>query len=70
MLVHGWDLAKAIGAETTLDAELMDVSYARALRNRDRLRAGGSTAWGGAEADAPDESNTQTKYLAILGRTA
>jgi uncharacterized protein (TIGR03086 family) len=70
MLVHGWDLAKAIGADTTLDPELMDVSYTRAVRNRDRLRTGGSTAWGDDEAGASDDADTQTKYLSILGRTA
>lgn len=68
-LVHGWDLAVAIGADTTMDAELMDVSYARALRNRERLRTGGSTAWGESEADASENADTQTKYLAILGRS-
>lgn len=68
-LVHGWDLAVAIGADTTMDAELMNVSYARALRNRERLRTGGSTAWGQSEADASENADTQTKYLAILGRS-
>jgi len=69
MLVHGWDLAKAIGADTKLDPELMEVCYARALRNREGLRTG-STAWGPAEADVPGTAGAQTKYLAILGRIA
>jgi uncharacterized protein (TIGR03086 family) len=69
MLVHGWDLAVATGADTTMDSELLDVSYARALRNRDRLRTGGSTAWGDAEASASDGADTQTQYLAVLGRS-
>jgi uncharacterized protein (TIGR03086 family) len=68
-LAHGWDLAVAIDADTAMDAELMDVSYARALRSRERLRTGGSTAWGKSEANPPENADTQTKYLAILGRS-
>ena len=68
MLVHGWDLAKATGQDTAMDAELVEVGYARALRNRDRLRSG--TAWGEREAAVPDDADFQTKYLGILGRTA
>jgi uncharacterized protein (TIGR03086 family) len=69
MLVHGWDLATATGADTTMDPELLDVSYARAVRSRDRLRTGGSTAWGESEVAAAGSTDTQTKYLAILGRS-
>ena len=43
LLVHSGDRAKAIGAGITLGPELMDVSYARAVRNRERLRTAGST---------------------------
>ena len=70
MLVHGWDLAIATGQDATMDAELLEVSYARALRNRDRLRAGGSTAWGEGEASVGETADLQAQYLGILGRTA
>lgn len=70
MLVHGWDLATAVGGNTTMDPELLEVSYARALRNRDRLRTGGSTAWGESEVAVSKEDSTQAKYLAVLGRKA
>jgi len=70
MLVHGWDLAVALGKDTAMDPELLEISYARALSNREQLRAGGSAAWGESEAEASDDADTQTKYLAILGRTA
>ena len=68
MLVHGWDLAKATGQDTAMDPELVEVGYARAVRNRDRLRSG--TAWGESEATVTDGADLQTKYLGILGRTA
>ena len=68
MLVHGWDLAKATGQDTAMDPELVEVGYARALRNRDRLRSG--TAWGESEANVADGADLQTKYLGILGRMA
>jgi hypothetical protein len=70
MLVHGWDLATAIGQDTTMDQELLDVSYARTQRNRERMRAGGSTAWGQGEAEVSDSAGLQARYLGILGRTA
>ena len=68
MLVHGWDLAKATGQDTAMDPELLEVEYARALRNRERMR--GSTAWGESEVDVPDGADAQTAYLGILGRKA
>jgi uncharacterized protein (TIGR03086 family) len=70
MLVHGWDLAIAIGQDATMDSEALKISYERALRNRDRLRAGGSTAWGEGEASVGDAPDLQTQYLSILGRSA
>jgi uncharacterized protein (TIGR03086 family) len=68
MLVHGWDLATAIGADTSMDLELLGVSYDRAVRSRDHLRSGGATVWGESEATAAENADTQTQYLAILGR--
>jgi uncharacterized protein (TIGR03086 family) len=69
MLVHGWDLAIAIGQDSTMDSELLEVSYQRALRNRDRLRTGGSTAWGEGEASMGDAPDLQAQYLSLLGRS-
>ena len=68
MLVHGWDLATATGQDTAMDPELVEVGYARALRNRERLRNG--TAWGDSEVEVADGVDLQTKYLGILGRVA
>jgi uncharacterized protein (TIGR03086 family) len=68
MLVHGWDLGKAVGGDTALPADVVEVQYARALRMRENLRPSG--AWGEAEAAVADDADTQTKYLAILGRAS
>ena len=62
-------MAVALSADTAMDAELVEVSYARAVHNRERLRIGGSTAWGESEADTSEDADTQTRYLAILGRS-
>jgi len=69
MLVHGWDLAIATGQDAAMDAELLEVSHARALRNRNRLRTAGSTAWGEGEASVGEAADLQARYLGILGRT-
>ena len=66
VLVHGWDLAKATGQDAELPADVVDVAYARALRNHDRIRATG--AYGEAEAPVPADASAQAKYLSILGR--
>ena len=65
MLVHGWDLAKATGQDTTMNADLLEMAYARAQRSRERLHK--SPVWGD-EADVAEDADTQAKFLAILGR--
>ena len=68
MLVHGWDLAKAIGQDTTMDAELVTVQYDRALAKRERMRTTG--VFGDSEPPVPENADLQSKYLALLGRSA
>ena len=70
MLVHGWDLAIATGQDATMDAELLEVSNSPALRDRDRLRTGESTALGEGEASVGETADLLARYLGILGRTA
>jgi uncharacterized protein (TIGR03086 family) len=66
--IHGWDLATAIGAQTALDAEAVNILYAYARDNRAIIRASG--AFGPAEIDVPESADTQTRLLGILGRRA
>jgi uncharacterized protein (TIGR03086 family) len=63
-VIHCWDLARAIGADEVLDAELVDYTYVYMLENAELWRAGGSF---GPAQTAGDDS-TQAKLLALTGR--
>ena len=63
--IHGWDLAKATGQDTTLDPELVDAVAAIISPQLDMLAGSGmfgTTVGIGADADA------QTRLLSQLGR--
>lgn len=66
--IHGWDLARAIGADTRIDEEALPIIHAYATQYRAEIRASG--AFGPAEVDVPDGADMQTKLLGILGRAA
>jgi uncharacterized protein (TIGR03086 family) len=63
-VIHSWDLARAIGADESLDPELVDYAYAEMVKSADDWRAGGAF---GPEREASDQS-TQAKLLALTGR--
>ena len=64
-VVHAWDLARGIGADDTLDPELVEFVYAEALPQADMLAASGLFD---APIAVPDDADTQTKLLALFGR--
>ncbi|MGH8824727.1 MAG: TIGR03086 family metal-binding protein [Jiangellaceae bacterium] len=66
-LVHSWDLAIAVGADTTLDPELVDVVAEWFAGVEDAFRAGGAIA---ERPPTADDADTQTRLLAMYGRTA
>jgi uncharacterized protein (TIGR03086 family) len=66
-LIHSWDLARGIGADDTLDAELVDLVYERTLPFVDELQKTGMFA---PPVPVPDDAPPQTKLLAIFGRRA
>ncbi len=66
-LVHAWDLAIAVGADTRLDGELVDAVAAWFEDNEDSYRAGGAIA---ARPSISDDADAQTRLLAMYGRTA
>jgi uncharacterized protein (TIGR03086 family) len=66
-LIHSWDLARGIGADDTLDDELVAAVYERMLPHVAELEASGMF---GTPIEVPDDASRQTKLLAMVGRRA
>jgi uncharacterized protein (TIGR03086 family) len=66
-LIHSWDLARGIGADETLDAELVGLVYERTLPVAEHLHETGLFA---PPVPVPADAPLQTKLLAIFGRRA
>lgn len=67
LVVHGWDLAKATGGDTSIPAEELEVLEAAVAGFGDAARAPGVF---GPEIEVPADADRQTKVLALLGRRA
>jgi nitrilase len=67
MLIHGWDLARAIDADERLDPELVTALAAWFSGVADVYRAGGAVA---PSPNVPVDADAQTKLLAEFGRRA
>ena len=65
VLVHTWDLARAVAADPQLDPELCVISYQQVRANEEKLRASGM--FGPAIPVAGDPDPT-TVLVAFLGR--
>jgi uncharacterized protein (TIGR03086 family) len=65
--IHGWDLAKATGQDTTLDPELVDAIAAIVAPQIDMLSGSGMF---GTTIDVDANADAQTRLLALLGRQA
>lgn len=66
-VIHAWDLARAIGADERLDAELVEWLFSRAKPLEDDLKQSGLF---GNHVEVPEDADTQTKLLAVMGRRA
>ena len=66
-VVHAWDLATAIGADTRLDPELVEFSVDEFISQEESYRASGAIAERPA---MPDGADAQTRLLAMFGRKA
>ena len=65
VLVHSWDLARAVGVQPQLDPELCRIVYQAVLSNDQRLRTSGM--FGPAVAVA-DDADPTTLLVSFLGR--
>src|SRR5687768_7894270 len=65
LAIHAWDLAKAIGDDDTIDAELVRVTWDTYSPQEEMLRASGVF---GAHVPVAADAAEQTKLLALLGR--
>ena len=64
-VIHAWDLARGIGSNDTLDADLVETLYANAKPMEDTLKGSGLF---GDKIEPPPDADTQTKLLAVMGR--
>ncbi|HYT78200.1 MAG TPA: TIGR03086 family protein, partial [Actinomycetota bacterium] len=67
LTIHGWDLARAIGADEAMDPESVDVLHERYKPIEDGLKA---TGLFGPKVEPPPGADKQTQLLAIFGRVA
>jgi uncharacterized protein (TIGR03086 family) len=67
LAVHGWDLARAIGGDETMDPETVDVLFDHFKPREKALKASGVF---GPRVDPPAGADKQTQLLAVFGRVA
>ncbi|HZD72246.1 MAG TPA: TIGR03086 family metal-binding protein [Actinomycetes bacterium] len=65
-LIHGWDLARAIGGDDRLDPDMVEACGTWFARVEDAYRAGGAIA---PRPELPAEADGQARLLAMFGRT-
>ena len=65
--IHGWDLAKATGQDTTLDAGLVEFAYGM-LVSGGFANMGRQAGFIGPEIAVLDNSSAQDKLIAYMGR--
>jgi uncharacterized protein (TIGR03086 family) len=63
--IHGWDLARAIGADERIDADAVEVLYRFYEPLEDGLKASGLF---GPKVEPPAAADPQAKLLAVMGR--
>ncbi|MFN2589221.1 MAG: TIGR03086 family metal-binding protein [Actinomycetota bacterium] len=63
--IHGWDLARAVGADEAIDDDVAEMLYQFYVPLEPGLKASGLF---GQTVDPPPDSDLQTKLLAVMGR--
>ncbi len=67
LLIHGWDIAKATGQDTHLDADLVAACLPIAHDMTSRFRGAGVF---GEDLPVPSDADPQIRLLALVGRRA
>jgi uncharacterized protein (TIGR03086 family) len=67
LLVHGWDLSRAIGADEQLDTELVGFVWQAWKDREDMIRGSGVF---GERVDVAPDADAQTRLLGLFGRVA
>jgi uncharacterized protein (TIGR03086 family) len=65
LMIHGWDLARAIGADERLDPELVEACAAWFTPLEEVYRSAGAV---GPRPETPPDAGAQTRLLAAFGR--
>jgi uncharacterized protein (TIGR03086 family) len=66
-LIHGWDLARAIGADERLEPELVDACATWFTGVEEAYRGAGAIA---PRPELPPDADAQARLLAMFGRTS
>lgn len=66
-VIHSWDLARGIGSDDKLDAELVEFVYDYLEPQAEAWRSAGAF---GEKVDVPEDADQQTRLLALTGRKA
>ena len=64
-VIHSWDLARAVGGDEQLDADLVDFAYRALSPQAEGWRAAGVL---GPAVEVASDAPTQTRLLALSGR--
>ena len=65
LLVHTWDLARAVGLDEQLDPDEVRRAYAVMEPNDEMMRQGSAF---GPRIEVPDDADEQTRLIAFTGR--
>jgi uncharacterized protein (TIGR03086 family) len=65
LLIHGWDLARALGADESLPPEVVETVHLGLQRIPDEQMRGAAF---GPEVEVPSDASAQDKLLAFTGR--
>ena len=67
LVIHGWDLARGIGADERIEPELLEVTYEKMQPMVAAFKASGLY---GPDVQPPPGADLQTRLLAMVGRVA